>query len=317
MTKPAKLSAGNAPATNFSHAWQPYFFALRPMFLSLTLVSCLSILGLAVAVDFVGFDWVAMVLGTLAALCLHAAANVLNDVADDDNGTDKFNETAIYPFTGGSRLIQSGWLLRGQMLRLARAVLVLAMILGGLLWWRVGVVVLVFGVLGVFFAWAYSLPPLRLNSRGLGEPCVAVSFGLLPVGLAWVSFGQMMLPTWFMAGISGTLTMALLHLNQFPDCAADLRAGKRHWVARVAVQTSVKMHGFILLLAFALLACACVLGVFPSSLWLGFLVLPLSLFSLRELDRYADQPHQLRRGIIASIWSAHLMPLMFAVLYGV
>lgn len=315
MTKlqTAKLSAAEPQAADFAHAWQAYFFALRPNFLSLTLVLCLSILGLASRAAVV--DWWAFSLGTLAALCLHAAANVFNDVADDDNGSDRFNQGHIFPFTGGSRFIQNGIVSRDHMLRLACLALLLAVILGAWLWWRVGVVVLWFGVFGAFCAWAYSLPPLRLNARGLGELCVALSFGLLPVGLAWVSLGSLQRPTLWFAGIGGLLTMALLHINQFPDCAADVLAGKRHWVARLPVNMAVFMHMLLILLAFSLLALGCFLGELPPSFWLGLLLLPLSLFALRELAQHAKQPCQLRRGIIASLVVAHLMPLLFALLW--
>ena len=44
----------------------------------------------------------------LLALVAHAGANVLNDYFDARNGADDANQQGLFPFTGGSRLIQNG-----------------------------------------------------------------------------------------------------------------------------------------------------------------------------------------------------------------
>jgi 1,4-dihydroxy-2-naphthoate octaprenyltransferase len=44
----------------------------------------------------------------LLALLAHAGANVLNDYFDARNGADAANHQGLFPFTGGSRLIQNG-----------------------------------------------------------------------------------------------------------------------------------------------------------------------------------------------------------------
>jgi hypothetical protein len=55
-----------------------------------------------------GFDWVRASITVLLALMAHAGANVLNDYCDELNGADAANTGALFPFTGGSRLIQNG-----------------------------------------------------------------------------------------------------------------------------------------------------------------------------------------------------------------
>lgn len=77
----------------------------RPGFLIITVVACL--LGMAIA-DACGHPphlWTALATVVLA-LIAHAAGNAINDVHDAQSGADAANTSGIFPFTGGSRLIQ-------------------------------------------------------------------------------------------------------------------------------------------------------------------------------------------------------------------
>lgn len=86
--------------------------------------------------------------------------------------------------------------------------------------------------------WAYSAPPLELNSRGIGEACVAAGFLLVVLGSDYVQrhgFDS----TAFAAGLPyGLFVTNVLYINQFPDRKADLQAGKLHWVARLEPRTA-------------------------------------------------------------------------------
>ena len=48
------------------------------------------------------FNTYVFILALVATVCVHAASNVLNDVGDEEIGTDPQNELRIYPYTGGS-----------------------------------------------------------------------------------------------------------------------------------------------------------------------------------------------------------------------
>jgi|GEM_PF-2857255 len=81
--------------------------ATRLPFLTITLFGAL--LGIAGAwSDGVPLNLVGAAATLLLALITHAAVNVLNDWCDHHNGTDAINTDRIYPFTGGSRMIQNG-----------------------------------------------------------------------------------------------------------------------------------------------------------------------------------------------------------------
>ena len=154
---------------------------------------------------------------------------------------------------------------------------------------------------GLFIGWAYSAPPFRLNSRGLGELCVAAGFLAITVGTDFVQRkGFAAAP--FIAGLSYALLVTnLLYINQFPDRTADTAAGKLHWVARLEVQHARWGYALIVVLAYAWLLLSVLLGWLPSLALLALLALPLSVKAACLLFRHAAQPQQLGDAIKLTI----------------
>lgn len=161
----------------------------RPGFLVITAVGCL--LGWALA-DVCGHPMrLGSALATLGlALLAHATGNVINDVQDAINGADAANTSGIFPFTGGTRLIQQGAVSLQQTRDLAHAMWMVLVPAGLLLALQTSPQVIGLGLIGMFLAWAYSAPPLKLMSRGLGELAVAATWSLVVVGADAVQRGS-------------------------------------------------------------------------------------------------------------------------------
>jgi len=314
MTRPGHVFTIEEPIpSKFPTAWSRYLAATRPPFLLASFVPCL--LGLAtartagVALD-PGTAW----LSILGALTVHAGVNVLNDYYDARNGTDAANTERLFPFTGGSRFIQNGVLTEEQMARFGCALLGVTALIGCLLlpfagWGLVGV-----GLAGMFLGWAYSAPPLALNSRGLGEISVALGFGLLiVVGCDLVQRGGFaLLPLWVSLPY-GLMVAALLYVNQFPDRRADDLAGKRHWVVRLGPERGRWGYLGIVGGANLLLGGLVAAGAVPPSALLALLALPLSLKAATEVLRHAATPARLRSAIPLTIAAMVLHGLLLAL----
>lgn len=278
-----------------------YVAATRPAFLAASAVP--ASIGLASAyragVEIVVWSAVVTVLGAVLA---HAAINVLNDFHDARNGTDALNTERLYPFTGGSRFIQNAVLSSRQTAWFGVALMLATMLVGLLLLAESGPGLLVIGSAGLFVGWAYSAPPLALNSRGLGELCVAVGFGLLiPLGAYYVQRADFAaLPLY--AGLPfALLALDLLYINQFPDYRADRAVGKAHWVVRLGPRRARWGYLLAVLLAYAMLVGLIGLERLPAWCMLGLLTLPLSLFASLELLRHAEQPRRLRPAIRSTV----------------
>ncbi len=277
-----------------------YAAATRPAFLTASLMACL--LGLAAARhDGIALKPELAAVTLLLALLAHAGVNVLNDYYDALNGTDAQNTERIFPFTGGSRFIQNGVLTMAQTRNFGFALLSGVALAGLWLMLRSGMQLSYIGLAGLFIGWAYSAPPFRLNSRGLGELCVAAGFLLITAGTDFVQ-RKGFAPAPFVAGLPYALLVAnLLYINQFPDRKADTAAGKLHWVARLEVRQARWGYALIAALAYAWLLSAVMLGWLPVFALLAVLALPLSVKAARLLLQNAAQPQQLGGAIRLTI----------------
>lgn len=285
-----------------------YFLATRPAFLSITLAGCL--LGFATAWHAgIHLDLPAAGLTLLLALFAHAGVNVLNDYYDHLNGTDRLNVDRLYPYTGGSRFIQNGVLTPGQ--TLAFGLLLIAVVIAGGLWLvgHVGSGLVWIGLSGLAIGWAYSAPPLKLNSRGLGEFSVMAGFLLVVAGADYVQRGAFAPLPWVAGLPYALLATNILYINQFPDRRADLATGKRHWVARLKPARAVLGYVVILILASGWLVLSVSTGWLSAWALIGLLGILPAAHAAVTLRAHALSPARLRPAIRGSIAAAHLHAL--------
>jgi 1,4-dihydroxy-2-naphthoate octaprenyltransferase len=288
-----------------------YLLATRPRFLTITLVGCL--LGIAIALHSgVEFDATKAVVTLVLGLLTNAGVNVLNDYYDHVSGTDEINMSRVYPFTGGSRFIQNGVLTPSA--TLTYGLLLFLLVIAGGLWLiaQSGPALFWIGLSGLFIGWAYSAPPLKLNSRGWGEICVVAGFVLVVAGADTVQRGAIAGFPWLVGLPYALLTANILFINQFPDREADRQAGKHHWVVKLALPQAVMIYAFNALIALAALLLLIGVGMLP--LWsimslAGFVpVLP----AWRTLKANADQPARLVPAITSTILAAHLHAVLLS-----
>lgn len=260
------------------------FLATRPMFLPASVLPV--VLGAAWgARGETALDAWAFVLAILATLCVHAGANVVNDVYDDLGGTDRINTARIYPYTGGSRFIQLGIMTAAGMARWGIALLVLAAVFGGLLYAMKGFGVILFGLVGITLGLLYSAPPARLSARGLGEASVGLAFGVLPVlGSAWLHSATLD-PGALLLALPVALWVAnILLVNEIPDIAADAATGKRTLAVRLGPAGTRHLYLGLNGIAAAGVVAAVLADLLPPGSMLVLLMLgPAALLAARGL----------------------------------
>ena len=288
-----------------------YLLATRPAFLTITLAGCL--LGFSTAP---GLHWGLAALTLVLALLAHAGVNVLNDYYDHLNGTDAANTKRLFPFTGGSRFIQNGVLSPSQIF--VYGLVLFAVVVAGGLWLiaQRGIGLFWIGLAGLAIGWAYSAPPLKLNSRGLGEVCVALGFLLVVAGSDFVQRGGFSMLPWLVGLPYALLVTNILYINQFPDREADRQAGKWHWVVRLEPPQAALGYWLILALAAVILLGEIITHLLP---WLALVSLLAFLPALKAgkwLSAHAGEPSRLAPAIRMTILAAHLQALILAgILY--
>lgn len=291
----------NTPPPRLS--WPNLLRMTRPGFLVITVVAC--ILGMAIATASGAEPNVVKAMATvLLATLAHAAANVLNDYHDALNGADAANIQGMFPFTGGSRMIQNGTVDVRTTRQVAWTLLGLVTLggLGMVLYSGSGL--LIIGLAGLLLGWAYSAPPLQLMSRGLGELAVAVVWWLIVLGADYVLRGHFHAEPAIIAVGYGLLIANILLINGFPDAASDAAVGKRTLVVQLGPTRAAKLYFGLVLLAHGwLLACVWWLKAQVGVLW-GLASLSLALAASALLLRHAHTPERLRPAIVLTIAAA-------------
>jgi 1,4-dihydroxy-2-naphthoate octaprenyltransferase len=285
------------------HPLARYFVASRPPFLLVSLGSCL--VGLAAAyASGVPMDAAKAVVTIVFAMAAQAGANVLNDYYDSVSGNDAANTERVFPFTGGSRVIQNGVLSERQMLAYGTALMTATMAAGLWLMAASGPELLFIGAAGVFIGWAYSAPPFRLNSRGWGEVCIWVAWMLIAAGADYVQRGEPSALPWIASSGYALLVTNILFINQFPDRRADERVGKRHWVVRLGAERASDLYLVIGIGANVCLLAGVVSGVLPLTAVAALLAVPLIARASFDLQRYRNDVARLGPAIQATIAAA-------------
>ncbi len=209
-------------------------------------------------------DLYVFVLALVATVCVHAASNVLNDVGDESIGTDPRNEQRIYPYTGGSRFIQTGILSQSRMAQLGITLLLIATLAGIALLLARGPVVILFGLAGIALGVLYSLGPVKLSTLGLGETAVAVAFGVLPVcGAAWLQGATIDTALVLYSLPVSAWVAAILLINEVPDIEADGASGKNTLPVRIGLGGTSGLYLVIHIVAAACIIVLTAMGSLP------------------------------------------------------
>jgi 1,4-dihydroxy-2-naphthoate octaprenyltransferase len=262
------------------------FLASRPKFLVASAAPVLvgSALGYATAGT---FSLYLFILALLAIMTLHAGANMANDYFDHTSRNDWLNQNPT-PFSGGSRFIQQGILSPKTILLLALLALTAGAAIGILIVLLTrSVFILTLGLIGLLGGFFYTAPPVRLGYRSVGEPVIALLFGLLPVyGSYYLQTETIDIIPLLPAVIVGILIFLVILINEFPDVAADAAVNKRTLVVRFGISASVWIYRIALVTSFLVAAVATLIYhpfVFAGLFYL--LTLPIAVVAIKAANK--------------------------------
>ena len=274
--RPINPEPGDFAGESLPRAAKRLFHATRPKFFPASVLPVLA--GTAWGVNVAGgLDVAVFVLALFATVTVHAASNVINDVDDESNGTDPRNTDRIYPYTGGSRFIQTGILSQSAMAWLGYSLLGAAALMGLMLVWLKGPMIILFGLVGVLLGVLYSLGPARLSALGIGELAVAIAFGVLPIaGAAWLQGAAIGAELILFAIPVSVWVGNILLINEVPDVAADGAVGKRTLPVRFGLNVTSLVYLLANVAGFAAIVALTATGSLP----LFAPLVPLGLLAL-------------------------------------
>jgi len=232
-------------------------------------------------------------LTVLAGIGLHLGANAIDDAFDYQSGVDVLSNDMFPPDFGGWKPLPRGMLTLGQAKRLSYAFFMFSILVGLYLAYLVGPLIVVFGAIGLFFAYYHVAPPLKLAYRGLalGEIGIFLSFGVLPVaGSFFVQTGSISIGSIIVGIPIGLLTTNVLinHDQVFFD--AYSKSGKKSYAVVVGRRAALATTLTLTSVSYLVVASAALLRLIPVSALVVLLTLPLFVMEARLALARAESP---------------------------
>ena len=218
---------------------QIWWDGIRPSYLTLSLVplfvgSMLAWIETITSRTPLGHFNLATFLGaTVVVLFLQVGGQLINDYYDYMRGIDRSN------LLGPGGLIQQGLVKPTRVLMVGMTMLALGSLLGLVVAFSGGVVVYLFGLVGLLSAYLYSATSRALSSLALGELVAFLVFGpLITLGAYMVQMGSISRAAFIYSIPLGLLAAATVHVNNIRDMEGDAQSGKLTIASMLGMQWS-------------------------------------------------------------------------------
>lgn len=295
----ARQTANPATPAARPGSWPIWVKTARPF----TLTAAVSpvLVGTAVAGYEGTFRPILFIVTLLSCVFLQIGANFFNEYFDHRYGLDSVESL------GASTVIFTGELTAQQVLLGGVVSFVLAALLGLVLIFTIGPVIILFGLAGLAIAYFYSAKPFKFASRGLGDPLVYLAMGFLMTWGAY--FVQLHHWSWraFAASVPvGLLVTAILNMNNTRDYDDDLKVHKRTLPVRFGRRFGQRYHATLLIGAYIATTIFALVGPLPLltlGVWLTF---PLAYTNVRDVLAATE-----RRAFMISIKRTSQLHLIF------
>lgn len=295
-------------------ALKKWVIAIRPFALPASTMPVLFGTAAAVIIGRATFNPLLFVVAFTAMVILHSGANLLSDVNDYRKGLDRVPT----PVSGA---IVRGYVSPRSGLFVSMLLISVGFALGVVLVFVVGFQILVIGVVGVLIGVFYTLKPVALKYRALGDLAVFLDFGILGSLGAWtVQAGNASWVPALWAIPMSLLVVAIVHANNWRDIEGDGKSDVATVASLLGDSGSLVYYGFLVFGAFGVVSLFMVLPrLFPAlhppmplTFLLTFSTLPLAV-KLFRTGRRRREP-LMRRAFVALDAATSLLNLLFGLL---
>ena len=218
-------------------------------------------------------SWGLGLMALVNIILVHAAGNVWSDYHDYKKGVDADD-------TYGVRILTDKQFTPKEVLTLSVTLQVLAVLMGLLMVSLTGITLLWFGLVGIALSLLY--PPLKYAA--LGDLVIMACYSVLPMlGTTFICSGQIIPSVLWLAVPVGSITVAILHVNNARDIETDTRAGIQTFAILTGRPTAIKVYLFEILLPYLWLLVTVLLGDVSPWTLLTIITLPLALKNCKKM----------------------------------
>lgn len=201
-------------------------------------------------------------------------------------------------FSGGSQVLVKNKIPVVKVNIAIGVIISLSIILGLILqfFFKTGKLTILLGVTGILSGFFYSKPPFRWIDKGIGEILIAYCYGWLALTIGfYLQTGYLRWDLFFISLPIATSIFNVILINEFPDYAADSKAGKRNILVRIGKSQGSKLYFLVSIFNIVFF----VLSVFIIHISKAFLFyLPFGIISIFTgffmLKRYYLDPKSLQ-----------------------
>lgn len=233
--------------------------------------------------------------GLVAMVGLKVATVLTNDIHDCESDA---RNRYWSPFNGGGRSLHEGGFSVAELWRGAAIALGVSGLatLGLLLVAPAPLAVLAVLLVLAVLALGYTIPPLKLSHRGLGELDVALTHGPGVLILGYVAQGGAVFAAqpWLLATVIALAVLPAIILAGVPDRSADREGGKFTLVVRLGIASSVRLAMVFVVLS-AVGALVLGFGRMPGGVALALIALPHAALLIWLMRRYLHEGAPERR----------------------
>jgi 1,4-dihydroxy-2-naphthoate polyprenyltransferase len=224
----------------------------------------------------------------------HVALNMTDDYFDYKHAVDNTQPGEKNPYTGGSGTLTSNLIQPKKMFMVFSLLYVLVFILGFYLAFQRGLLVLAFGLFGVFWSIFYTSPPIQFAHHGLGELGLRINFGpIIGLGAFFVQAQQVSIEAFLATLPCGIMLFSMIIINEIPDITEDRLAGKLTLVARFGKKAGAQIYLISWIATYSVILLSVLFSILPWPVLLSFISLPLVIDSNQILFKSYNQTSKL------------------------
>ncbi len=259
-----------------------WILAARPRTLPAAIAPVL--LGGALASRHGVFDPLPWSIALTCAILIQIGTNFANDYFDFKKGADTPDRV------GFIRASASGLIAPERMWLATKQTMLAAFLLGLLLVFHAGWVILLIGVLSILFGFLYTGGPYPLGYNGLGDVFVFIFFGIVAVmGTYYVQALDWSMESFWVSLSVGALATNILVVNNLRDVNTDRVAGKRTLGVLLGESWLKAEYIGLILLALAIPPHLYFQEGYNLLIFIPFLSIPLVMKPLKTVLRHADK----------------------------
>ncbi|MDR2207985.1 MAG: prenyltransferase [Azoarcus sp.] len=218
-------------------------------------------------------------LAVMGVIVGNMSANLFDDYFDykahHAHYRNTLNREGFRARIGKCVYLTSGKATVGQLLGVSLALMAVTFLIGGIVFYFRGVLILYIAAIATVLIFFYSGPPLRLSYHGLGEVVIGVVFGPLNmIGTYYAACGTIDQTLVFISIPVGLLVMNIIYVHSMLDVVADKKTGK-HTLAVFLDRPPAMLAVLFFILFFPFLIIA--YGIWNGSLSVSHVALILAL----------------------------------------